>query len=220
MSAEPDFERMRARMVRNQLVRRGIADEDVLAAMGDVPREAFVPEALRARAYADCAQAIGLGQTISQPIIVALMTQALNLGGAQRGTLRVLEIGTGTGYQTAILCELGAHVWTVERLAELSISAAERLAALAHTNVSLRVGDGSCGWPEHAPFDRIIVTAAVPRRPDILLEQLISDGEAVAPVGGRMVQRLTHYRAKPGGGFHETVLCGCMFVPLLGEEGW
>jgi len=216
MAAEPDYGGMRAAMVRQQLVRRGIVDEDVLAAMAGVPREAFVPEALRAHAYADCAQAIGLGQTISQPIIVALMTQALHLGGTER----VLEIGTGTGYQTAILCELAAHVWTIERLAELRDSAAERLAALAHMSVSLRVGDGSCGWPAHAPFDRIMVTAAVPHRPEILLEQLASDGEAVAPVGGRMVQRLTHYRAKPGGGFHETVLCGCMFVPLLGQEGW
>jgi len=216
MTAEPDYERMRAGMVRDQLVRRGITDDGVLGVMGRVPRELFMPEALRARAYADDAEPIGLGQTISQPIIIALMTQALNLNGTQR----VLEIGTGSGYQTAILCELAAHVWTVERLAELSDSAAARLAGLGHTNVSFLVGDGSCGWPEHAPFDRIIVTAAAPRRPDVLLEQLTADGEAVAPVGPRSVQKLTHYRAEPDGGFCETVLCGCMFVPLLGQEGW
>jgi protein-L-isoaspartate(D-aspartate) O-methyltransferase len=219
MATEPDFERMRATMVREQLVRRGITDDGVLDAMGCVPREAFVPEAVRARAYADCAQPAGLGQTISQPIIVALMTQALELGGAQGGTLRVLEIGTGTGYQTAILCRLAAHVWTVERVMQLSATSGQRLASLGRSNVSLRIGDGSCGWPEHAPYDRIIVTAAAPHRPDILLSQLAPDGIAVAPVGGRTSQRLTQYRPKPGG-YREKVLCGCVFVPLIGREGW
>jgi protein-L-isoaspartate(D-aspartate) O-methyltransferase len=216
MADEPDFERMRAAMVRDQLQRRGIVDDGVLRAMGRVPREVFVPEAVRARAYADCAQPAGLGQTISQPIIVALMTQALELDGTQN----VLEIGTGTGYQTAILCRLAAHVWTVERVMQLSASAGQRLAALGRSNVTLRIADGSCGWPEQAPYDRIIVTAAAPHRPDILLAQLAPDGIAVAPVGGRTSQRLTVYRLKPDGGWREKVLCGCVFVPLIGREAW
>ncbi len=211
------FARARRRMVDRQLAARGIGDQRVLDAMCRVPRERFLPPGETGRAYCDGAQPIGGGQTISQPYIVALMTQALHLTGRER----VLEVGTGSGYQTAILAELAGHVYTVERLAELS-ERAERILreGLGYANISLRVGDGTLGWPEQAPFDRFVVTAAAPDVPGALLEQLAPGGEGVAPVGGHRHQMLTHYRKHADGGVRSEKLCGCVFVRLIGEDGW
>ena len=212
-----DLESLRRAMVEVQLRGRDIADERVLAAMGRVPREAFVLSSRRRSAYCDGAMAIGLGQTISQPYMVALMTEALDLRGGER----VLEIGTGSGYQAAILAELAGHVYTVERLPELEERARVLLCdELGYGNISFRVGDGTLGWPEEAPFDRIIVTAGAPRRPDRLLEQLGPEGLAVAPVGGRHGQTLIQYTRRPEGGMAEHAFCQCIFVPLVGEDGW
>jgi len=211
------FERARRQMVEGQLLSRGIRDARVLAAMGRVPRERFVPPGKEASAYCDGALGIGSGQTISQPYIVALMTEALHLSGRER----VLEVGTGSGYQAAVLAELAREVYTVERLPELS-EAARRLLCeeLGYTNVRFRVGDGTLGWPEEAPFDRIIVTAGAPRRPETLLGQLAPGGEAVVPVGPEFTQTLMHYSVGADGEVRERALCDCVFVKLIGEEGW
>ncbi|MHC4788574.1 MAG: protein-L-isoaspartate(D-aspartate) O-methyltransferase [Planctomycetota bacterium] len=207
----------RARMVRRQLAARGIRDQRVLDAMGRMPREEFVPPASERHAYRDGALGIGSGQTISQPYIVARMSEALHLSGTER----VLEIGTGSGYQAAILAELAAHVYTVERLEVLNRRARTLLREdLGYVNISFRTGDGTLGWPEQAPFDRLIVTAAAPRRPDRLLEQLVRGGEGVVPVGGRHWQMLTHYAVPPDGSVRAKELCECVFVKLVGEEGW
>ncbi|KPK65064.1 MAG: hypothetical protein AMK73_04050 [Planctomycetes bacterium SM23_32] len=211
-----EFLRARKSMVDNQLRRNGIGDERVLAAMDKVPRELFVPPRRRYDAYCDGALAIGSGQTISQPYMVALMTELLHL----RGEERVLEVGTGSGYQAAVLAELSAHVYTVERLPELSERARRLLCdELGYGNISFRVGDGTLGWPEEAPFDRVIVTAGAPRRPDTVLAQLGPGGEAVVPVG-RHWQVLTHYARRADGTFDEEESCQCVFVKLIGEDGW
>ena len=212
-----DYEHARAAMVEGQLRCRGIRDAGVLEAMGRVPRELFVPPSRRAEAYFDGALGIGQGQTISQPYMVALMTQDLHL----RGSERVLEVGTGSGYQAAVLGGLCAHVYTVERLELLSEAARELLCdALGYRNISFLVGDGTLGWPEEAPFDRIIVTAGAPHRPDVLLSQLAPGGEAVVPVGDRHYQTLMRYRRQPDGSLVELGVCECMFVKLIGEDGW
>jgi protein-L-isoaspartate(D-aspartate) O-methyltransferase len=204
-------------MVRDQLERRGIRSQRVLNVMAEVPRERFLPPRDRARAYHDGAMSIGCGQTISQPYIIALMTEALRLTGEER----VLEVGTGSGYQTAILAELAAQVYTIERISELSERAREVLCEeMGYTNVSFRVGDGTLGWPQEAPFDRCIVTAGAPHRPDTLLEQVAACGEVVVPVGSRYRQTLTRYRREPDGRITEEELCDCVFVQLIGEEGW
>ncbi len=212
-----DFEQARRDMVAGQLRCRGIRDARVLDAMGRVPRELFVPADSRSRAYWDGAMAIGCRQTISQPYMVALMTEELHLTGQER----VLEVGTGSGYQAAILAELAAHVYTVERLDELSERARGLLCGdLGYANISFRVGDGTLGWPEEAPFDRIMVTAGAPHRPDILLGQLAPGGEAVVPVGPRHYQSLVRYRQAEDGTLEEKHLCDCVFVRLIGEDGW
>jgi len=198
-----------------ELRRLGIRDERVLAAMERVPRHLFVPEHIRHLAYDDTPLPIGHGQTISQPYIVALMTQALELDGDEK----VLEVGTGSGYQTAILCELAREVFSVERIPELAEGAKERLAELGYRNVRIRVGDGSLGWPEEAPFDRIIVTGALPKLPDPLWEQLADGGRLVAPIGGRFEQYLWLY-VKEGGRPRRRALCPCSFVPIVGAAGW
>src|SRR5687767_7626625 len=172
-----DFNDLRAEMVEQQLARRGIRDQRVITAMRRVPREAFVAEGLAESAYADSALPIDCEQTISQPVIVAMMTQALQITNQHR----VLEIGTGSGYQTAILAELAGAVFSVERHAELSRQAGARLQRLGYQNVFLRVGDGSQGWPEEAPFDRIMVTAAAEECPPALWEQLVEGGVLVGP---------------------------------------
>ena len=193
----------------------GIRDERVLSAMARVPRHLFVPPKLLPYAYDDRPLPIGAGQTISQPYIVALSTQALELSP----TDRVLEIGTGSGYQTAILAELAGGVYTIERIPELSQLARERLLSLGNENVRFRVGDGTKGWPEAAPFDAILVTAAAPTAPKSLLDQLAEDGRMVIPIGGRQHQDLYLFR-KRARGLERVYLCPCTFVPLIGEEGW
>ncbi|HUP42871.1 MAG TPA: protein-L-isoaspartate(D-aspartate) O-methyltransferase, partial [Thermoanaerobaculia bacterium] len=187
----PEFETLRRLMVEHQLERRGIADPLVLEAMGKVPREAFVPPELAEEAYADGPLPIGEGQTISQPYIVALMTEALELCGGER----VLDIGAGSGYAAAVLAEIAAELYTVERHARLAEEAAARLSHLGYDNVQIRVGDGSLGWPEHAPFDAIVVAAGAPEVPEALKEQLAVGGRLVIPVGqGRTLQDLLRLR--------------------------
>lgn len=205
----------RARMVHQQLEARGIRASRVLRAMGETPREQFVPPGYRADAYADRALPAELGQTISQPYIVALMTELLDVTPNRR----VLEIGAGTGYQTAILARLARHVHTIERLPELAAGARERLAALDIDNVTVHVGDGSLGLPEHGPFDRIIVTAAAPHAPQPLLNQLADGGQMVIPLGRRHDQRLTIY-TRAGGDYMKRQSIACRFVPLLGAAGF
>ncbi|HLI09770.1 MAG TPA: protein-L-isoaspartate(D-aspartate) O-methyltransferase [Ktedonobacteraceae bacterium] len=197
------------------LQKNGIHDERVLAVMSSTQRERFVDRSLREHAYADCALPLALGQTISQPLMVAAMTQALTL----RGDERVLEIGTGSGYQTAILACLAHHVYSVERHQQLSYQAAVRLLQLGIYNVSLYVGDGSLGWPDAAPYDRILVTAASPAIPSLLFEQLVTWGMLVVPVGSQERQDLLVVHRAPWG--PETYSLGsCVFVPLIGQEGW
>jgi protein-L-isoaspartate(D-aspartate) O-methyltransferase len=211
---DPDFAARRREMVEYQLRQRGVRDKRVLDAMSRVPREAFVPAALADEAYRDGALPIDCEQTISQPIIVALMTEALQLSGHER----VLEIGTGSGYQAAILAELAAEVYSIERHAELGRQAAERLQALGYRNVYLKVGDGTLGWPEAAPFDRIILTAATTECPPALWEQLAEGGVLVGPFGSPAEQTLyeTH---KIGGKAQSRILTGCRFVPLVAGGG-
>ena len=210
-----DFAAQRARMVEHQLRERGIEDERVLAAMGAVPREDFVGERRREMAYADAALPIGSEQTISQPWIVAAILQALAL----EGTEQVLEIGTGSGYSTALLGRLGAHVVSVERHAGLARSAAEHLRATRSQNVELLVGDGSRGVPERAPFDAIAVHAAAPKPPPALLEQLADGGRMVVPVAGEGEETLTLLR-RHGAELETIAITSCRFVPLIGAEGF
>jgi protein-L-isoaspartate(D-aspartate) O-methyltransferase len=210
MTPPPDFAAARRAMVEHQLRSRDIKDQRVLAAFARVPREAFVPESLAGEAYFDCALPIDCEQTISQPIIVAMMTQALQLTGHER----VLEIGTGSGYQAAILAELASAVYSIERHAELSRQAGERLKRLGYHNVLLKVGDGSLGWPEEAPFDRIIITAAAEECPPELWQQLAEGGILVGPFGPEWEQGLYDMH-KIGGQPRSRVLTGCRFVPLV-----
>ena len=212
-----DFQKARDDMIRQQLQRRGISDERVLEAMRNVPREKFLPPESRNMAYRDGAQPIGQGQTISQPYMVALMTQECHLESADR----VLEIGTGSGYQAAILAEIVSHVYTIERIEDLSERARETLEEeLGYTNISFKVGDGTLGWPEEAPFDKIIVTAAAPQAPDSLLEQIAYDGSLIIPVGSQHAQTLTRYHRERSGNIRSEEITTCVFVRLLGAEGW
>ena len=205
----------RARMIADDLVRRGIHDRRVLNAMGRVARDAFVPRADQARAYADQALPIGGGQTISQPYMVAAMTEALCL----TGTERVLEVGTGSGYQAAILAELAREVISIERRPELAATARERLSALGYLNVQVVVADGSLGFPDAAPYDAILVAAGAPRLPDSLKTQLADGGRIAIPIGSREHQELRVLR-RVGADFVETVHDACVFVPLIGAGGW
>ncbi len=208
------FERQRQAMVRD-LRRRGIRDERVLEVMGRVPRHLFVPEEVVHIAYGDHPLPISAGQTISQPYIVALMTQALQLDPAHR----VLEIGTGSGYQTAILAELAREVYTIERFPQLLEGARQLLTQLGYTNIHYRCGNGTVGWPEHAPYDRIIATGSVPEVPRSLVRQLADPGRLVIPVGGRQVQTLVLVK-KEEGAITQEELIPCSFLPLVGKEGW
>lgn len=216
-SAPPDldFADQRAFMVSRQLEAWGVHDARVLEAMGRVPREAFVPPQERAAAYYDGALPIGEGQTISQPYIVARMSEALGLQGHER----VLEIGTGSGYQAAVLSCLAREVYTVERIAALSHRAQRVLDRLQYGNVFFRVGDGSLGWPDHAPYDAIVVTCAAPAAPPPLIEQLAEGGRLVAPLGPHGNQTLVVMR-KQAGAVVEEVLLPVAFVPLIGVHGW
>jgi protein-L-isoaspartate(D-aspartate) O-methyltransferase len=215
MTASINFETARQQMVAQQLAGRGITDERVLTAMRGVPRERFMPLDQQAFAYHDNAASIACEQTISQPYIVGLMSQALSLSGSEK----VLEIGTGSGYQAAVLAELAKQVITIERHPRLAKTAAQVLDELGYANVNVRCGDGSLGWQEEAPYDRIIVTAAAPDCPPALLDQLVDGGIIVLPRGGRDSQSVDRIE-KRGNQQHCTSLCPCRFVPLLGEQGW
>jgi len=213
---EIDWASERARMVENQIRRRGITDPLVLEAVSRVPRERFVPAALRARSYADHALHVAHGQTISQPFVVAAMTQAAQIEPEDR----VLEIGTGSGYQAAILAQLAAEVFTVERIPDLAEAARATLDELGITNVSFRTGDGSLGWPEAAPFQAILVTAGAPEPPPSLLRQLDPEGgRLIAPIGEHARQELVCIE-REGTSWVSEQLMACRFVPLLGAEGW
>jgi len=207
-----DFAAARRRMVQWDLRGRDITDSRVLKVMEQLPREVFVPPSQRSQAYADAPLPIGMGQTISQPYIVALMTQHLRVNP----DCEVLEIGTGSGYQTAVLSRLARKVYTIERIPELAESAKANLGKLGITNVEFYVGDGSCGWPEERSFDRIILTAAVPRLPEPLIKQLNETGLIVAPVGSEGIQQLV-VGEKKGGNLVEKVVCDCRFVKMLGK---
>jgi protein-L-isoaspartate(D-aspartate) O-methyltransferase len=212
MSDTDDLRLLRYNLVR-QLQRDGITSRSVLRAMSHVPRERFIGSGVQSAAYVDRALPIGCDQTISQPYIVALMTQALQLSGSEK----ILEVGTGSGYQTAVLAQLAQHVFTIERWPELSERAAHILGELGYHNVSLRVGDGSAGWPEEAPFERIVVTAAAATVPPALMDQLRDEGILVVPVGGREGQVLQSIRKHQGKAI-VTELCGCRFVPLVTSD--
>jgi protein-L-isoaspartate(D-aspartate) O-methyltransferase len=210
-----DWERLAERMVDAQLVPRGIADAGVLTAMREVPRHLFVGPGMEQSAYGDHALPIGEGQTISQPYMVALMTEVLRLSGTER----VLEIGTGSGYQTAVLARLAEQVFSVERVRPLAERARATLEQLGVMNVAIMVGDGTVGWSEFAPFDRIIVTAGAPDIPESVLEQLADPGVMVIPVGSQGMQELQVVdRANGKTTLHEAG--SCVFVPLVGREGW
>jgi len=202
-------------MVAAQIAGRGVREPRVLAALAAIPRHWFVPATLADAAYDDAPLPVGHGQTISQPYMVALMTAALALRPADR----VLEIGTGSGYQTAILAHLVRRVYTVERIPALAQSAARRLAALGVTNVDYRVGDGTLGWPDAAPFDGILVTAAAPRMPGPLAEQLAPGGRIAVPVGDLVLQQLLVGVRGPGG-ISIREAGGCRFVPLIGRHAF
>lgn len=208
-----DFTALRVQMVEQQLRQRGIHDERVLQAMAAVPRHLFVPPSLRAYAYEDGPLPIGQEQTISQPYIVALMSQSLELSGHET----VLEVGTGSGYQAAVLSSLAARVYSIEILPDLAETARERLRALGYTNVTVIVGDGNQGWPAGAPYDAIVVTAAAPRIPPALLEQLADGGRLVLPVVFHDGQRLLRLR-KSGDLVTQEELGRVRFVPLVGGE--
>jgi protein-L-isoaspartate(D-aspartate) O-methyltransferase len=210
-----DVAAARADMVHRQLRRRGIRDERVLDAMGRVPRELFVLERDRSRAYGDRALPIGFDQTISQPYMVAATCELLGLSGDEN----VLEVGTGSGYAAAVLAELAAAVTTIERVPELAAHARESLAAAGYSDVEVAVGDGSLGVPERAPFHAIAVAAAAPRVPESLYDQLVSGGRLVLPVGSRADQRLALVVRSPEGPAEVRSL-PCRYVPLLGAEGF
>lgn len=205
----------RLRMVREQLASRGIRDPRVLDAFRKVPRHLFVPEEVRDRAHEDRALEIGLGQTISQPYMAACMTEALHLSGGEK----VLEIGTGSGYQTALLLELGARVCSIERLSGHSDRARANLEHSGFRDAHLKVGDGTLGWSEEAPFDRVIVTAGAPWIPRTLLSQVRAEGWMIVPVGGESRQELLRV-SREGGRIVRTRISSCVFVKLLGKEGW
>lgn len=211
------FEAARRHMVERQLAARGIRDPLVLAAMGKVAREAFISARQAAFAYDDGPLPIGEGQTISQPYVVARMTEALSLAR----TDRVLEIGTGSGYSAAILAEIAREVYTVERLAPLSERARQRLTDLGYTNIHVRTGDGTLGWPDHAPYDAIVVTAGGPKVPPALLDQLAIGGRLVMPVGSLSYdQRLVRLVRAAAEDYRREELDAVAFVPLIGAQGW
>jgi len=210
-----DFETLRARMVERQLRRRGIGDERVLAAMAEVPREQFVSERYRSRAYADSALPIGEGQTISQPWIVAAICQALELRGGER----VLDVGSGSGYSTAVLARLAAEVIGIERHESLAVEARRALGQVGVENVELLVGDGSRGVPARAPFEAIAVHATAPAPPRTLLGQLTDGGRLVVPISADRIDMLTVFR-RSGGELQREEVGPCRFVPLIGKEGF
>lgn len=210
-----DYTRARQRMVKEQIVGRGIKDPRVIAAMEQVPRHLFIPETLHGQAYRDSALPIGEGQTISQPFMVAFMSEAMRLSGNEQ----VLEIGTGSGYQTAILAQLADRVYSVERIRSLLEKARKNFDQIQCRNVITRLFDGSYGWKEESPFDAILVTAGAPSLPPPLVEQLRIGGTMVIPVGDRDSQKLCRVRRNRKG-FSQEGLGECSFVALVGEHGW
>ena len=210
-----DYENLRKRMVEEQLIPRGIKNQRVLDAFYKIERHKFIPENLRNTAYADFPLPIGEGQTISQPYIVALMTECLDLTGKEK----VLEIGTGSGYQTAILVELAGEVYSIERFESLAERAQTILGDLGYKNIKIKVGDGTMGWEEARPFDRIIITAASPKVPLPLIDQLTDNGKLILPLGESFSQVLTLVEKKDGK-LKSIDVCGCVFVPLIGKHGW
>lgn len=212
---QTEFHEMRHRMVADQIERRGIKDQRLLEALREVPRHEFVPTEQRRSAYIDAPLPIGDGQTISQPYIVALMTSLLNLGGDEK----VLEVGTGSAYQAAILGELAERVYTLERFEGLAQEARARLERLGYENVEVIVRDGSAGLPEFAPYDAILVTAAAPRVPEPLENQLADGGRLVIPVGGRLGQVLELWR-RDGQKMISERVTPVAFVPLIGKHAW
>lgn len=211
---ESAYRRSRRRLI-EMLRNGGITDLAVLYAFDSIPRHVFVPEAVRHRAYEDGALPLGHGQTISRPGVHALHLQLAELEGGER----VLEIGTGSGFQTALLAHLVEHVFSIELVPEIAAMARGALARIGCANVTLRVGDGSLGWPEEAPFDRILVGAAAPRLPEPLLEQLAADGRMLVPIGDDASQELTLV-VRDAAGIRSEVVDRARFVPLVGEEGW
>lgn len=205
----------RERMIRDQLIGRGIHDKRVIQAFRHVPREAFVDASVRQRAYADEPLPIGQGQTISQPYMVALMVHCLEL----RGTERVLEVGTGSGYEAAVLSQLAQEVATIERIPALAEVAQGRLERVGCVNVTVITGDGSLGWIEDAPYDGIIVAAGAPNVPEPLIAQLAEGGRIIIPVGDRATQSLV-VGIKEGGELHTKEVINCVFVPLIGQAAW
>jgi protein-L-isoaspartate(D-aspartate) O-methyltransferase len=212
---EDYYGRLRRNMVKHQIAARGVQDPRVLEAMSRVPRHLFVPSNMSDRAYDDSPLPIGEGQTISQPYMVAWMTELLEIG--EKDT--VLEVGTGSGYQAAILCELATRAVSIEKYPELAEAASQRLHSLGYGNIDIHVGDGTMGWPQQAPYDGIIVTAGAPSVPNPLLEQLADGGKLVIPVGPPGMQVLTLIRRK-GNEYVASEEGTCVFVPLVGKFGW
>jgi protein-L-isoaspartate(D-aspartate) O-methyltransferase len=214
---QTDSWKLRAEMVDRHIAHRGVRSERVLEAMRNVPRERFLPEDLQEFAYEDAPLPIAEGQTISQPYIVAMMTEALDLKGGEK----VLEIGTGSGYAVAVLAEIAKDVYTVERIGQLAEKSAAKLARLGYGNVHVRHGDGTRGWSEHAPYDAIIVAAGGPQVPESLKAQLKVGGRLVIPVGAdRREQELVRVTRVAENQYTTTELADVRFVPLVGEEGW
>lgn len=212
---QQDYQISRKRMVAEQLIPGGVTDPRVLTAMAKIPRHLFLPDGMTAQAYSDHPMHIGDGQTISQPVIVGMMTQALELKGHEK----VLDVGTGSGYQLAVLCELAREVYSIERIAKLSHRARRVLYDVGYVNFKLRIGDGTLGWPESAPFDGILAAAGSPDIPQAYLEQLADGGRLVMPVGGEEAQELIVVN-RHGNSFEKRVISGCRFVKLIGQQGW
>jgi len=211
-----NFENARKRMIESQIVARGINDSRLIDAMMKIPRHIFVEEAMAAQAYSDSALPIGEKQTISQPYMVALMTEMLHL----TGTEKVLEIGTGSGYQTAILARLAARVYTIERIRTLALKARKALDSLGLLNINLRIEDGTCGWEAEAPFDAIVVTAGAPDVPRHLIDQLDIGGRVVIPIGNQSEQLLVRFSKGADGSVTREESVTCRFVKLIGQFGW
>ena len=210
-----NYEKLRQQMVKDQILSRGIDDPKIIEVFNKVPRHVFIPEHRREFSYNDYPVSIGAGQTISQPFIVALMTQSLDIKGGEK----VLEIGTGSGYQAAILAAMGARVYSVERIQELADQARLNLDEAGY-NAEITVGDGTLGWQDHAPYDRVIVTAASPDISSSWVEQLNVSGIVVAPVGDLYRQELIVAKKSADDTLDKRMVCGCVFVPLIGKYGW
>ena len=210
-----DYTDERLDMVNIQLAHREISDKRVLDAMSKVPRHIFVPSEVVSIAYTDQPLSIGKSQTISQPYMVALMSECLRLKGGEK----ILELGTGSGYQTAVLAELGSFVYTIEKISALSIGAQGTLKHLGYENIRFKTGDGTLGWPENAPYDGIMVTAGAPHVSQVLIDQLSDGGRIIIPVGNSFSQELVVV-SKINKKIRTKNICGCMFVPLIGKHGW